>query len=135
MENTSVVVAPLGPPSLITWTWPSACSAVSVVVTTTKNTLGEIIGSTTLKKLRKPVAPSMRAASSTSTSTLASPALSTSRLNPATTQTVAHATVISGHGPSVVQPGASTPNSPSTQFTGDIDRSEERRVGKDGRSR
>jgi hypothetical protein len=121
MENTRVVVLPLGPPSVITWTWPSAWRALSVVVTTTKNTLGEIIGSTTLKKFRSPVAPSIRAASSTSSSTPARPAPSTSRLNPATTQVVAQATVISAHGDSVVQPGAVSPASLSSQFTGDMD--------------
>src|SRR4051812_45786790 len=119
MANTSVDVLPLGPPSVITCTCPSACSAVSVVVTTTKNTFGEIIGRTTLKKFRNPVAPSILAASRTSWSTPASPADSTSRLKPATTHTVAHATVISGHGDSVVHPGAAIPNSRSAQLTGD----------------
>jgi hypothetical protein len=52
------------------------------------------MGSTTLKNCRNPVAPSIRAALRTSSSTPASAALMTRRLKPDTAHTVAPATVI-----------------------------------------
>ena len=116
-----VAEAPFGPPSVTTWTWPRACNAVSVVVTTTKNTLGEIIGSTTPTKPRQPVAPSRRAASSTSSSMSDRAAASTSRLKPETIQRVTHAVVSTAQPGLVVQPGVAIPSPSSTQSIGDID--------------